>query len=331
MDKPNNDSSGSAANQDSVSDKKLRRYKIVFRLTVLLIIVWLAGDWAYSRIVASHLAQWESGIERNENRVRVGCESYTAGDGEDAILLVHGINDSPYIYHKMVPELVKSGYTCRAVRLPGFAMPIEDYGKYRLEDWTKAIKREIQELRGKHRKVFLISHSLGGAISINVLLDQPELVDRVVLLAPAVDVSSRRSPLFSTQTWHSIGNALLMFTKVTESPFGYDAHDPAEQEYEMGTIFSPRSVIDETFRVIELNRGRAKEFKTPLKLVVSKDDQIIDWEAARDFYQQCSSEPKSLDYCPDAGHAIPVDYHWKELTAKIVAFFDQETNGINSK
>ena len=282
--------------------------------------VWLAGDLAYSLIVANRVKKWESSIERDDEGVQEGCRAYTIGSGETAILLIHGINDSPQCYHKMAPVLAEEGFTCRVMRLPGFALPNDRYAKATKEEWLAAVKSEIRSLRQDHPRVAVIAHSLGGAVTIAHLLENPQAVDAAVLLAPAVNVSNRRSPVLSTRAWHEFAKWALPFTRVTSSPFSNDCHDTAAGDYAGRTTFAPLAVAEETFQLIDANRGRAAQFKTPLMMVLAKDDQVINWQAAEQFYQEASSAPKTIHFMPDCGHAIPVDHGWESLTREIAGF-----------
>jgi esterase/lipase len=199
-------------------------------------------------------------------------------------------------------------------------LPIERYAKATKEEWLAEVKSEIQTLRENHVRVAIVAHSLGGAVTISCLLEDPEAVDAVVLIAPAVEVSDRRSPLLSTRAWHEIAKWLLPFTKITSSPFTNDCHDIAAGDYAGRTTFTPLAVADQTFQLVDANRGRAAEFKTPLMMVLAKDDQVIDWEAAERFYQEASSEPKTIRFMEDCGHAIPVDNGWEDLTREVADF-----------
>jgi len=64
-------------------------------LPAALVLLWLAGDFVYSRIVLHRLARAERATRRDAEGVREGCRAYSAGDGEVALLLVHGFNDCP--------------------------------------------------------------------------------------------------------------------------------------------------------------------------------------------------------------------------------------------
>lgn len=236
--------------------KTRKRLKTILFVLFGLACVWALGDLVYSSIVAYRIKKWEASIERDDEGVQRGCREYTTGSGETAVLLIHGINDSPRCYYKMAPTLAEEGFTCRVMRLPGFAEPIQRYAQATKEQWLAAVERELRSLRQHNRRVAIVAHSLGGAVTIAYLLDNPEAVDAVVLLAPAVDVSNRRSPLLSAQTWHEIGRHSLLFTKVTSSPFPNDCHDAAEREYPGRTAFMPVAVADQTFQLIDDNRGR---------------------------------------------------------------------------
>ncbi|MBW3599171.1 MAG: lysophospholipase [Planctomycetes bacterium] len=300
--------------------KHRSRMKVVLLGAAGFVAVWMLGDFLYSRIIDWRMARWEATIKRGPEGVRIGCEAFTVGQGEVALLMVHGINDSPAMYRKMAPLLADQGFTCRAMRLPGFAMPIDDYAAATHEQWIDAIQHEASRLRQTHERVCIVAHSLGGAATIAYLLDHPEGADRCVLIAPGVAVSDDRSPVMSARAWHTIGNWALLFTRVTETPFANDARDPAEQDYASRTKFCPRAVFDELFELMDKNRARADQFRTPLLMVLSKDDRVIDWQAAKWFFDEASSAEKKLLYVKNAGHAIPVDYGWREVADEIAEF-----------
>ena len=299
--------------------------KIALLVLLGLSALWVLGDWIYSCVVAHRIMNWEASVERDDEGVEEGCREYTIGSDETAVLLIHGINDSPACYRRMAPVLAEEGFTCRVMRLPGFAEPIERYAQATKEQWLAAVKGEVQSLRQDHGRVTIVAHSLGGAVTIAYLLEEPVAVDAVVLLAPAIKVSDRRSPLLSTRAWHEIGRRLLWFTTITSSPFPNDCRDASEREYPGRSVFVPTAVADQTFELLDNNHGRAAEFRTPLIMVLAKDDQVVDWEAAEQFYREASSEDKAIRFMEKSGHVIPLDYGWEDLTSEIAEFL---RNGI---
>src|SRR5690606_6032951 len=116
---PEKADANSSAEAKAVPSRK-RRYKLAVALMLALPILWLLGDLGYSLIVGSRLRGWESGLTRNTEGVRVEGEAYTLGEGPAAILFVHGFAESPANFRPMVEHFANRGFTCRAMRLPGF-------------------------------------------------------------------------------------------------------------------------------------------------------------------------------------------------------------------
>ena len=303
--------------------KKYLRYA-AWVIAVLLLLV-LLGDFGYSRYVAAKLKRWERTVERDEDGVMEGCQAYTLVPDEPsdtALLLVHGINDTPYCWRKMAPELAKR-FHIRAMRMPGFGESIPVCAQKSAEDWIAAVKSEAKSLREKHEKVYIVAHSLGGAVSIQMLLREKEaqkdLLDGIVLLAPAIEVSNRRSPILPTRFWHRVGS-LLLFTHTTYVPFGNDCKDPAEQNPANRVRFSTLRSIDETFKLIDGNRGREAEIRIPVLLVLSEQDSVNDHQASAAWFDKIASQRKKTHWQNDSGHLLQYDLGWQAVAEKIGAF-----------
>ena len=303
---------------------KGKRKSVWVRRTIiggcLLLTLWLIGDFAYSRYVDDQIQEWESQIERDDEGVRSGCHAYTKGNGETALLLVHGFNETPGVWHKMVPELVTHGYTCRAIRLPGFGESIPAYAGYSTEDWLNHFEQELKRLAEDHDSVVVVAHSLGAAVALHHLLNHADSMDGVVLLAPAIDSGNVRSPLFSSRTWHEFAKRTMPFTRVAMSVFEYDAKDPEERAVKLRNKFSPRRVISNLYELVDFNRHRAGQLRTPVRFFVSPDDQVVDVAKVQSYFEDWESADKKMFRLENSGHAIPVDLDWKQVVKQIDSF-----------
>ncbi len=296
----------------------LKRALIVVAILALVVIV---GDWIYATVIAARIRRWESSVKRDADQVQIGCSEFQVGTGDHAILLIHGINDSPACYREMADALAEKGFACRAMRLPGFAKPTEEYAAGNRDRWLKAIDDEVKQLRAEHDRVAIVAHSLGGALTIRYVRENPKSNDAIALLAPAVDVASDRSPVLPPRTWHNLAGVILNFTTITQSPFGLDAKVANDKTYPYRSPFAPRSLFDETFHLIEENRDHAAQIQTPTLMLLSPDDRVIDSKAAEVYWQSIPAEPKRLEKIEDTGHSMTVDHKWPELVAHIDAFF----------
>jgi esterase/lipase len=301
---------------------KKKNLKRMLWVIGILVFVWLAGDFGYSRYVASKHADWESTIERDSNGVMEGCQAYSLGESDTAVLLVHGINDTPYTYRKLAPELAKD-FHVRVMRMPGFGEPLKVCATKTAEDWITVVESEARQLRESHSRVLVVAHSLGGAVTIQSILragpDQKELFDGAILLAPAIEVSNRRSPVLPTRIWHNV-SAGLLFTKMTYNPFGNDCQDAEERDSANRVQFTPRTMINETFKLIDKNRGQETNINIPILLIVSDKDQVNDHHASEQWLQNLASNRKTIYWNNRSGHALQYDLGWEDVARQIAKF-----------
>lgn len=300
------------------------RRKWVRRLFFALVsfgVFWVVADFTYSAIVAGNRGRWFEKQEFSSDGIRKGCEPlHLNPSSEHAILMVHGINDCPAEYRKVAKSLSESGYETKAILLPGFGRGHDQYQNAKLDDWLAAVKSEVSNLRKSNNRVFLMGHSLGGAIVTQFVLQEPDAVDGLILAAPALEVSSDRSPLFPVRFWHNSLSATLIFTDTTQSPFGVDALDPVVKKGSLRTPFTPLSIIDQTFEVIDKNSGRGEEINVPVLMILAEKDRVISNDAAKQFYEAISSTSKQLVVVNNSGHAILVDYEWQTVAKSVESF-----------
>lgn len=318
---------------DSISSESKvindRRKLLVLRAIVTTYILLLVGDFGYSQVIAFRARRFESQLEFDRNQIRIGCDTTRSGEGETAILFVHGFNDTPRIWDEMIAEFhADRGLTvpihCVALRLPGFGSTFEAYSQSDSKQWITAVRNELGRLKATHKRVILVGHSLGGAIAIQTVSESPELVDGVALIAPANAVSNERSPLLSTENWHRIAGVFLIFTQATESPFPIDVHRPESKSYAFRTPFTPRKIIDETYRLMRLNRDAASTWKTKSLVVIAPADVVCDPGETQKFFDRIASAEKRLVVAENSGHAIPLDYDALKVTTEIIRFFELE-------
>jgi carboxylesterase len=308
---------------EAVESPKCRRWlRLLLIAAVAFVPLHLLIDGLYAAYVARTASVWETTLTRDSNGVIEGCDTFDVQpsadvDTDTAILLVHGLGASPRHYEFIAKDLAERGYHCRAVRLPGFAEPVTEYCESTSKAWLEKVQGELASLRQEHGRVGVVGHSLGGAVTIGVLLDDPQAADFAVLLTPAVEVSNARSPVLSARAWHEISERSLVFVRVLSSPYPLDCRDPERADHPGRTPFTPKSVVDQLFKLVDTNRGRAEEITLPTTVVVAIDDPIVDTPAAERFYEELGTADKNLVRLDDSGHEVTLDWQWKEVADAI--------------
>lgn len=113
--------------------------------------------------------------------------NYTITGQGQPVLLVHGHASSQDLWAKV--DLFNSGKYCRyTLDLPGHG----DADKPPLEWFTLENYTSLLDHFCRHfglQEIILVGHSMGGLLSLNLALAQPELVASMILIAPVVEGS----------------------------------------------------------------------------------------------------------------------------------------------
>ncbi len=297
----------------------------MLKVVLIVLVVWLAGDFIYSRVVAHRYRRWERKIEREASGVRTGHEAFTVGKGDSAILMVHGFADTPKSWRPMAVALADKGFTCRVMRLEGFGEPQEALEHVTIEDWLEAIDRESLELRQEHANVWLVGHSTGAALAIRHVLDHPQRHPGLILMAPLLEVSSARSPVLPARAWFELADHLLLFTDSVENvlPADLRSNEMAELDLESRDRFFPNNVYRNLYRLTDDLKGRAAELTCPTLLILAENDHVIDIGAAREFADGMGA-PHEEVLLTNSFHVIHIDTDWREATRATADFIERQ-------
>jgi pimeloyl-ACP methyl ester carboxylesterase len=104
------------------------------------------------------------------------------GSGTQTILFIHGLGSYIPTWKLNIPAL-KNYCRCIAVDLPGHGKSSKEIHSGSMSYYAKVLKEFLQEL--KIENAVLCGHSMGGQIAMNFTLQFPDLVDKLILAAPA--------------------------------------------------------------------------------------------------------------------------------------------------
>ena len=277
-------------------------------------IVWLASDFFYARHVRASAARHPG---------RASAEPFALNPaGAPALLLVHGFADGPAVFAQLAPRLAAEGCAVRALHLTGFGGGPDRMADATLAAWRGDLDREIAALRAESpdRPIWLVGHSLGGALAFDAALRPANRIAGLVLLAPLVQVSRARSPVLSPRQWFEILDRLLVFTDIVESRLPKDLRDPAARAEYHTDKFIHRAAYRALFAAVDAVRPRAAEWRGPLFMAIAPADQIVDSAATRFFFAASNAAPARLTEIHAAGHVLPLDYGHDKLAGRIARF-----------
>jgi pimeloyl-ACP methyl ester carboxylesterase len=234
----------------------------------------------------------------------IGYEA--AGEGEP-VVLVHGLSGSTRWWFRNVRAIAQR-HRIYLVDLPGFGTMRSLRRRFVLAE-TATWLSEWMEAAGLER-AHLVGHSMGGYASVRLAASRPELVRRLVLVAPA-GVPAKRSML-----GHLVP---LLLTARCASP----AFMPVlvRDALRMGLMTLWRAARD---LLAEDVRGDLENIEAPTLLVWGENDPLIP-PAVGDLFRKKISNSRLLSL-QKAGH-VPMFDQPREFDAALLAFLAGERVG----
>ena len=146
-----------------------------------------------------------------------------AGKPVGAVVLLHGLTDSPYSLRHIARRYAAAGFVVVAIRLPGHGTVPAGLSNVQWDEWMAATRlavREARRLTDPAAPLHLVGFSNGGALAVKYALDAIEDTqlarpDRLILLSPMIGITrfARLAgvaglpallPSFSKAAWLSI-------------------------------------------------------------------------------------------------------------------------------
>lgn len=294
---------------------------------ILVGAAWLGTNLLHGLWVGLRRRAWEKRIRREPNGLLPDAAAYRIGNGPVALLFIHGFADTPCIWRRITHRLAEEGtFTCRAMRLPGSAEPVAHARRRQsLTLWRTQVADELMRLRETHDAVWIVGHSLGGALALDATLRLPDLVDGAAVFAPLIDVARARCPLLPPRVWFALARIALCLSPTFESPFAAQAVADDDPSFTfVRDRFIPFCVYRALFRLIREIRPQSDCLDCPFFAVTASRDSVVDTAAAHHWIAGCTG-PKEVRDLPDSGHEIPLSIGWRILIDDMAAFIRAHT------
>ena len=121
-----------------------------------------------------------------------------AGSPAGAVVLLHGLTDSPYSMRGVARRYRDRGYVAVAIRLPGHGTVPAGLTDVDWRAWSQATRLAVREARRRvpaPAPLHVVGYSNGGALAMKYALDALDdgslpRPDRIVLISPMIGVTS---------------------------------------------------------------------------------------------------------------------------------------------
>ena len=214
------------------------------------------------------------------NKLRVGGYTMKIEKNEDlhirnskknVVAFIHGIFASPSQYKELIIKISALDYSVYALSLYPQSPKPKEYLKLNKDSWNEQVNETLDLLLRKYENVYIISHSLGGLLSIEY--KHINRIKKLILWAPA---------LKPKVTFQSIRVGLLNMQK------------PNKDEYlefcRTKNSISQSSLVDRAYLIkptlhlmynIVNAKKKLKDVHIPTLVIVSKKDESVQFSTGK--------------------------------------------------
>jgi alpha-beta hydrolase superfamily lysophospholipase len=144
----------------------------------------------------------------------------TENTKDTIVIFTHGIFESPYFFKGVGQSFADEGYITMSILLPGHWQ--SDWSSIRsvtYRDWMRELNENIKIARCFGKKIIFAGHSLGGLLSMQAAVQNPDVTAGLMLWSPALKV--RTLPAIGSAIGgflHIDGNILMGKANLDETP-----------------------------------------------------------------------------------------------------------------
>lgn len=179
----------------------------------------------------------------------------------DAVLLVHGLGDSPFSFTDVAQHLASQGYLVRTVLLPGHGSKSGDLMLPTLEDWQNVVNHHIALLKPISNKLWLGGYSTGANLVTSEALND-DSIDGLLLFSPAFE------PASSVVQWAKIASYVVTWAD----------QDPETNYIRYNSLpMHGAAVYYDTVNIVQADLENIT-YNKPVFMMMSEGDSVIDTE-----------------------------------------------------
>ncbi len=248
----------------------------------------------------------------DQHPVLPGAEPWSAAGGAAGALVLHGFTGNPVSMRGLAEAFAAGGFAVELPRLPGHGTHVDDMIQTTWDDWRAEAERAYDALVARCEKVVVVGLSMGGALTLSIAVDHPEVSGIVCINAPA-QVPEEMAGLVRDMVK---GGAETM------DSIGGDIADPeaTEMSYDK-TPLRPLASLAEGGAAL---RPRLGEVRCPVLVITSRQDHVVNPDDSDVIVASVAGEVERV-FLERSYHVATVDYDKDIVIERAVAFAQRVT------
>jgi carboxylesterase len=192
-------------------------------------------------------------------------------DNPLGVLILHGFTSSLDCVSGIAAAIEPLDLPIRMPILRGHsASTPEALQGVRWQDWAEDGHTALHDLMTVAERIIVVGHSMGALVTINLAADHADIVDSVVLAAPAVQLVS---PLAPGRPLSFLAPIVIQVLKRWNLPPVYA--DPTLAQYDTNYEWAPMTAVSQFLDFSRQARQRLPEITMPTLVLQSRADTTV--------------------------------------------------------
>ena len=227
------------------------------------------------------------------------------------MVIAHGLGEHSGRYAHVIDHIVKLGISVWAIDHRGHGQSegkrghIDSIDQY-LQDLHKLIEITKTNMPAK-MKFFLLGHSMGGLIVLNLVEKYPDIADGVIASSPGLN-PGMKVPVIKGAVAKILSRVLPALTFDNELDSSFLSHDhQVVKTYDSDPLVHRNITarwFTEFFDAMTKTKLFAPTITMPVLMQVAGDDRLVHAETSRDFFKSLKTLDKTLFFYEHLYHEI---------------------------
>ncbi|GCE14013.1 alpha/beta hydrolase [Tengunoibacter tsumagoiensis] len=226
------------------------------------------------------------------------------------VLLVHGLNGSLRDMDELAAFLSLNGLYTRLVLLPGHGTHVNDMLAIGWGEWAQAVRDELHQLQEICDHVFLIGHSLGGALCLHLAASE-QIAGLITMCAPVHMYPGMLTAIRLTRRF------IPMVPTIRE-----DIRDPEARKRHSRDVYrwTPMAPVESMLQYLPMLRAELPLVTAPILIMTALHDHVVPASDGRAIYRMIGSQDKHLVTLDRSYHMIVKDHDREEVFSRTLTF-----------
>jgi len=281
----------------------------------------------YNALMSGFAARYDDRQPRDPGTgALIGAEEFELGDPntDTAVILVHGFLGASNNFNELPERLAADGYRVRALRLPGHGTTPFDLKEVSSSAELNYILAEVRRLKTRHKRVFLVGHSMGGTLCTLAAAASPE-VDGVILAGPHYRVTHQWYYGLPVEVWNKLTGWAVRWVYKSDRFIQVDRPEAKPEIVSYRYIPSNAVALIDHFAAVARDPDTLAMVTCPVLILHGANDRAASPAAAREALAHMASPDKEFVLLENSNHHIFWDYDREQVYSEILRFLQEHT------